>query len=104
MFSDQRNLILAIVVSLSILLAFEFLYNSPRLQKETARQQAIEQSLPKPAAQPTRGRLMARPRCGREPERRNRQYGHRSTRSSSAPNNFNKRVASRSSPRSSREL
>ena len=39
MFSDQRNLILAIVVSLSILLAFEFFYNSPRLQKEAARQQ-----------------------------------------------------------------
>ena len=47
MFSDQRNLILAIVLSLSILLGFEFLYNSPRLQKEAARQQAIEQSLPK---------------------------------------------------------
>ncbi len=47
MFSDQRNLILAIVLSLSILLAFEFFYNAPRLQREEARQQAIEQTLPK---------------------------------------------------------
>ena len=46
MFSDQRNLILAIVLSLSILLAFEFFYNAPRLQRDAARQQAIEQTLP----------------------------------------------------------
>ena len=68
MFSDQRNLILAIVVSLSILLAFEFLYNSPRLQKETARQQAIEQSLPKTGGttdtRPADGAPTLRPRAG----------------------------------------
>ena len=51
MFSDQRNLIIAIVMSLSILLAFEFLYNSPRLKKEAERQQLIEQTLPKPSGQ-----------------------------------------------------
>ncbi len=68
MFSDQRNLILAIVLSLSILLAFEFLYNTPRLQKETARQQAIEQSLPqtgsKPSPQSTDSTPAIRPRTG----------------------------------------
>jgi len=68
MFSDQRNLILAIVLSLSILLAFEFLYNSPRLQKETARQQAIEESLPKTSpkvgAQPDAGTPTVRPQTG----------------------------------------
>ena len=68
MFSDQRNLILAIVLSLSILLAFEFLYNSPRLQKETARQQAIEESLPKTSpkvgAQPDDGTPTVRPQTG----------------------------------------
>ena len=47
MFSDQRNLILAIVLSLSILLAFEFFYNAPRPAAGSGRQQAIEQILPR---------------------------------------------------------
>ena len=71
MFSDQRNLILAIVVSLSILLAFEFFYNSPRLQKEAARQQAIEQSLPQTGSEtgtPSAGHaLSVRPQSSSAP-------------------------------------
>ena len=71
MFSDQRNLILAIVLSLSILLAFEFFYNSPRLQREAARQQAIEQSLPQTGSEtgtPSAGHAPSvRPQSGSAP-------------------------------------
>ncbi|MDA0261362.1 MAG: membrane protein insertase YidC, partial [Proteobacteria bacterium] len=71
MFSDQRNLIIAIVLSLSILLGFEFLYNAPRLQKEAARQQAIEKTQPKAAGE------TSAPATGRAPTIR--QQGDSST-------------------------
>ena len=40
---DQRNLILAIVLSVSILLGFQFLFEAPRLEKERAAQEAQQQ-------------------------------------------------------------
>jgi len=40
---EQRNLILAIVISVTILLGFELLYNIPRQQAELARQQAQQE-------------------------------------------------------------
>ena len=39
---DQRNLLLAIVVSVSILLGYQFLVEQPRLERERAAQQAAE--------------------------------------------------------------
>jgi YidC/Oxa1 family membrane protein insertase len=38
MMFDQRNLIIAIVLSIAIVLGFEFLYNAPRLERERALQ------------------------------------------------------------------
>ncbi len=40
---DQRNLILAVVLSIAILLGFQFLYEGPRIE-ESRRQQATEQA------------------------------------------------------------
>ncbi len=40
---DQRNLILAIVLSLAILLGFQFFFVEPQMQQELAQQQAAEQ-------------------------------------------------------------
>ncbi|HEV7368876.1 membrane protein insertase YidC [Arenibaculum sp.] len=51
--TDQRNLLLAILLSIAILLGFQFLYEIPRMeqrQAEVARQQATEQTLPQPGA------------------------------------------------------
>ncbi len=38
MMFDQRNLVIAIVLSIAIVLGFEFLYNAPRLERERALQ------------------------------------------------------------------
>ncbi len=45
---EQRNLLLAIVLSIGIILAFQYFYELPRMQQaqEEARQQALEQPLP----------------------------------------------------------
>ncbi|HSK38385.1 MAG TPA: membrane protein insertase YidC, partial [Arenibaculum sp.] len=52
--TDQRNLLLAIVLSIAILLGFQFLYEVPRMeqrQAEVAQQQAAEQAeVPQPQA------------------------------------------------------
>ncbi|HJS33174.1 MAG TPA: membrane protein insertase YidC [Alphaproteobacteria bacterium] len=56
MMLDQRNLIIAIVLSIAIVLGFEFLYNAPRLEKqraleaERAKSQATTQAIPAPGA------------------------------------------------------
>ncbi len=41
---EQRNLILAVVLSVTIIIAFQYFYEMPRLQEEQRRQAAIEQS------------------------------------------------------------
>jgi len=41
---EQRNLILAIVLSVTIIIAFQYFYEMPRIQEEQRRQAAIEQS------------------------------------------------------------
>ncbi|MSP51913.1 MAG: membrane protein insertase YidC [Alphaproteobacteria bacterium] len=46
---DNKNLIIAIVVSLSILLGFQFFYEAPRLHEAAQRKQALEATQPKPA-------------------------------------------------------
>jgi YidC/Oxa1 family membrane protein insertase len=56
---EQRNLILAIVLSVTIIIAFQYFFEMPRIQEEQRRQAAIEQSTggsvaPTPA--PTPGR------------------------------------------------
>jgi YidC/Oxa1 family membrane protein insertase len=58
--SDQKNLILAITLSLAILFGFQFFYEAPRqkaLQEEQARQRAQQEQLlaNAPAAQPSAG-------------------------------------------------
>jgi YidC/Oxa1 family membrane protein insertase len=44
---DNKNLIIAIAVSLAILLGFQFLYEMPRIREAQQRQQAIEAAKPK---------------------------------------------------------
>ncbi|MBM3510689.1 MAG: membrane protein insertase YidC [Alphaproteobacteria bacterium] len=44
---DNKNLIIAIVVSLAILLGFQFLYEMPRIREAQQRQQAIDATKPK---------------------------------------------------------
>ena len=39
---EQRNLIMAVVASITILLGWQFLYEQPRLDKELAARKAIE--------------------------------------------------------------
>jgi YidC/Oxa1 family membrane protein insertase len=41
---EQRNLILAIVLSVTIIIAFQYFYELPRIQEEQRRQAAIEES------------------------------------------------------------
>jgi YidC/Oxa1 family membrane protein insertase len=48
--TDQRNLILAVVLSLAILVGFQFLYEKPRMERQRADQaQQTEQSVAQPA-------------------------------------------------------
>ncbi len=63
--SDQRNTLLAIVLAVAILFAFQTFYVNPKAEKEKARQQALleqtgatggEPSAPAPAGRPRRGR------------------------------------------------
>jgi YidC/Oxa1 family membrane protein insertase len=42
---EQRNLVLAIVLSVTIIIAFQYFYELPRLQEEQRRQAAIEESM-----------------------------------------------------------
>ncbi len=51
---EQRNLILAVVISLAILLVFQFFFEAPRQrqQQEAAQQTAQQQTQPAPSAQP----------------------------------------------------
>ncbi|MFI5024164.1 MAG: membrane protein insertase YidC [Alphaproteobacteria bacterium] len=44
MMMEQRNLIAAILLSIAIVLGFQFLVEAPRLEKERARQQALQQT------------------------------------------------------------
>ncbi|MGO8867775.1 MAG: membrane protein insertase YidC [Alphaproteobacteria bacterium] len=44
MMMEQRNLIAAILLSIAIVLGFQFLVEAPRLAKERARQQALQQT------------------------------------------------------------
>ncbi|HKO09974.1 MAG TPA: membrane protein insertase YidC [Alphaproteobacteria bacterium] len=44
MMMEQRNLIAAILLSIAIVLGFQFLIEAPRLEKERARQQALQQT------------------------------------------------------------
>ena len=41
---EQRNLILAIVLSVTIIIGFQYFYELPRIQEEQRRQAAIEES------------------------------------------------------------
>ena len=46
---DQRNLVIAIALSLVVILAWSFLYDVPRVGRERARQQqAVEQQVGEP--------------------------------------------------------
>ncbi len=47
---DQKNLILAIVLSVAILGAFQYFYEFPRLEREAAQQQAAQPSAPSESA------------------------------------------------------
>ena len=51
---EQRNLIMAVVASVTILLGWQFLYEQPRVEKEMAARKAaqIEAAKNKPAAIP----------------------------------------------------
>ena len=42
---DQRNLVIAIALSIVVILAWSFLYDVPRVERERARQQAVEQQV-----------------------------------------------------------
>ncbi len=44
MMMEQRNLIAAILLSIAIVLGFQFLVEAPRLAKERARQEALQQT------------------------------------------------------------
>jgi YidC/Oxa1 family membrane protein insertase len=48
--SDQKNMIIAIALSLVILLGFQFLYEFPKMEQEKARQEQLAASQPAPAA------------------------------------------------------
>ncbi len=49
--NEQRNIVLAIVVSIAILMAFEYFYTKPRMDREYAlRQQAMEEAGTPPSA------------------------------------------------------
>ena len=48
--SDQKNMLIAIALSLAILLGFQFLYEFPKMEQERARQAQIEAQ--RPADQP----------------------------------------------------
>ncbi|MEE8280425.1 MAG: membrane protein insertase YidC, partial [Alphaproteobacteria bacterium] len=49
--SDQQNLILAIVISVAIIVAFQYFY-PPKVERDQARQQEISQEAPGPAQAP----------------------------------------------------
>jgi len=51
---DQKNYILAIVLSLLVLFGWQYLYVGPRLEAQRVRQQALEQTAPEAAAQAPR--------------------------------------------------
>ena len=46
---EQRNLILAIVISVAIMFGWQFLFEKPKLEKQAAQQTAQQQTAPKPA-------------------------------------------------------
>src|SRR4051794_39878743 len=56
---DQKNLVVAIVLSIAIVLGFEFLYNLPRMEKQRALQaeqaasQTQTQTVPTPTTPPS---------------------------------------------------
>ncbi len=59
--SDQRNLILAIVLSVAIIVGFQYFYDIPRTERERARQQEISQEAPGPTQAPPRTGVLPAP-------------------------------------------
>ena len=61
--SDQRNTILAIVLAVAILFAFQTFYVNPKAEKEKARQQALSEQTGTPGGEPSApaGRRADRP-------------------------------------------
>ena len=77
--TDQKNLIIAIVLSIGIILAFQFFYELPRVRQAQEVQQQQQQAATKPAptqpvaSQPARPPPVPRPgRPRRRPRRRPR--------------------------------
>jgi YidC/Oxa1 family membrane protein insertase len=66
MMADQKNLILAIVLSISILMAYNFLIEAPRKEKELARQQ--QQAAQEKQAKPPESAPSATPPDGGAPQ------------------------------------
>src|SRR3954471_5151756 len=65
--TDNRNTILAVILSGFVLIAWQYFYNAPQMEKQRAQQTQAE--LARPAPQPTpgsapRGRPRAAPRGG----------------------------------------
>jgi YidC/Oxa1 family membrane protein insertase len=58
---QQKNLLLAIVLSVAVLLAWQFFYAGPKVKDEQARKQAIEQSQPTKPGQATTGEETLKP-------------------------------------------
>jgi YidC/Oxa1 family membrane protein insertase len=42
--SDQKNLIIAVVLSIAVIMGFQFFYEAPRMEAEQARMQALEEA------------------------------------------------------------
>jgi YidC/Oxa1 family membrane protein insertase len=61
---QQKNLLLAVVLSLAVLLAWQFFYAGPKIKEEQARQKAIEQSQPAKPGQATTGGETLKPPTG----------------------------------------
>jgi YidC/Oxa1 family membrane protein insertase len=50
MMGDQKNLVIAIALSLAILLGFQFFYELPKMRDQAVQQQATQTDVPRPAA------------------------------------------------------
>ena len=46
--SDQKNMLIAIALSMAILLSFQFFYEAPKIEKERERQEQLAKSQPQP--------------------------------------------------------
>jgi len=63
MITDNKNLVLAIVLSVSILLAYQMFFEGPRREKQLAEQQAVQQQ--QAAQQQTTQQQDGQPQSGR---------------------------------------